>query len=98
MTLPDSLILPHDPGMIDPEPIRSRFLALFGTGWQNLICEVLDMHYVTLSRQMNGHQPVDPSLVAHLEWLERTPVAKWPERWAKLAELHRAKVKKDAAS
>jgi hypothetical protein len=48
-----------------------------------------------LSQQFTENRVRDVVL-AHLEWMEATPVAKWPPRWATLAARARAKAKKDA--
>ena len=96
MDLPDSPLVLHDLSMTDD--IRARFSALFGYGWQSLLAEAVGIHRVTMSRQWNGVQPLDPAIIAHLEWLESTPVSRWPARWSKLADLHKAKAKKDAAA
>ena len=95
MDLPDSPLVLHDLPMTDD--IRARFSALFGYGWQSLLAEALDVRVATISDQFRLGS-VQPYIIAHLEWLESTPVSRWPARWSKLADLQKAKAKKDAAA
>lgn len=85
----------HEEQITDAARIEARFGAIFGYGWKRDLAEAVGVTNATLSVQLSTGK-VPPYLVAHLEWLEVTPPAKWPDRWAKLRERAKAKAKKDA--
>lgn len=76
-------------------PFKDRLTAVCGYGSQSDFAEAAGIHFTNLSKQIAKGE-VDPTLIAHLEWLEVTPIAKWPERWSKLATRAKAKAKKEA--
>ena len=68
------------------QTFKERLLAIGGHGSLSIFAEAAGIHVTNLSKQI-GKGAVDPTLCAHLEWLEATPPAKWPDRWIKLREL-----------
>lgn len=79
----------------DPEQIAARFEAVFGYGWRADFAAALGIRGPTITEQFSMNR-VQPWLVAMLEFFETTPVAKWPDRWSKLAARAKAKTKKEA--
>lgn len=75
---------------------KARLAALCGYGAQGDFAEAAGIHPVNLSRQVSKGA-VEPMILGHLEWLESTPPARWPDRWAKLRERAKAHAKKVAA-
>jgi hypothetical protein len=74
---------------------KDRLTALCGYGAQNDFAEAAGIHFTNLSKQISKGE-VDPTLCAHLEWMETTPLAKWPDRWSKLRDRAKARAKKEA--
>jgi hypothetical protein len=74
--------------------IAARFQALFGHGWRGDLAEAVGITLPRLSDQFTEDR-VAASIIGHLEWLEANPPAKWPARWAKLADRAKAKAKAD---
>lgn len=73
---------------------KERLASICGPGAQGDFAAAAGIHFTNLSKQI-AKGAVDPMIVAHLEWLEVTPTAKWPERWAKLRDRAKAKTSKD---
>jgi len=76
-------------------PFKERLTILCGYGSQTDFAEAAGIHFTNLSKQIAKGE-VAPMLVAHLEWLEAVPPAKWPARWDKLAARAKTKTKKEA--
>jgi hypothetical protein len=74
---------------------KDRLATICGSGAQSDFAEAAGIHFTNLSKQISRGE-VDPMIVAHLEWLEASPVARWPDRWAKLRERAKAKARKEA--
>lgn len=74
---------------------KDRLLTLAGHGALSIFAAAAGIHSTNLSKQI-AKGAVDPTLVAHLEWLEATPLAKWPDRWARLRDLAKAHQKREA--
>lgn len=81
--------------MQDTESIAARFDAVFGYGWRSDMAAALGIRAPTISEQFSRGR-VQPWMIALLEFFEATPVAKWPDRWSKLAARAKARAKKEA--
>lgn len=75
--------------------IEDRFAAIFGHGWKRHLADAVGVTAATLSVQFSTDK-VPPYLIAHLEWMEATPIRYWPARWAELAARAKARAKKEA--
>jgi hypothetical protein len=74
--------------------IESRFYTLFGHGWKSRVADAVGVTAATMSVQLSTGK-IPPYLIAHLEWMESTPIKFWPDRWAELADRAKAKTKKE---
>lgn len=74
---------------------KDRLTAICGYGAQADFSEAAGIHFTNLSKQISKGS-VDPMIEAHLQWLESVPIAKWPDRWSKLAARAKARAKKEA--
>lgn len=75
--------------------IEDRFSALFGHGWKSRVADAVGVTAATLSVQLSTDK-IPPYLIAHLEWMESTPIKFWPARWDELANKAKARAKKEA--
>lgn len=75
----------------------TAFKDMFGYGWRTKAAEALGLTKHAISQTKPG-APSYAALTVALEFMEVTPVAKWPERWKPLADQLKAKRKKEAQS
>lgn len=78
----------------DYEAVMDRYQAFFGRGWKQLYASAIGVRTPTISER-GGTMTKYAEII--LELLTELPPHRWPERFAALAELRKAKIKADRA-